>query len=62
MPSAGRQNCTDTSDAVAAGGEKEPWLRRKTRSIQHLPTAPILMAIRSTCGGASPFCRPEEDP
>ena len=32
-------DCTDTSDAVAAGGEKEPWLLRKTRYINHLPMA-----------------------
>jgi (p)ppGpp synthase/HD superfamily hydrolase len=32
-------DCTDTSGAVAAGGEKEPWLLRKTRYIEHLQTA-----------------------
>ena len=32
-------DCTDTSDAVAAGGEKEPWLLRKSRYIAHLPDA-----------------------
>jgi (p)ppGpp synthase/HD superfamily hydrolase len=32
-------DCTDTSDAVAAGGEKEPWLLRKSRYINHLHTA-----------------------
>jgi (p)ppGpp synthase/HD superfamily hydrolase len=32
-------DCTDTSDAVAAGGEKEPWLLRKTRYVNHLPSA-----------------------
>jgi (p)ppGpp synthase/HD superfamily hydrolase len=32
-------DCTDTSDAVAADGEKEPWLLRKTRYINHLPSA-----------------------
>ena len=31
--------CTDTSDAVAADGEKEPWLLRKSRTIAHLPHA-----------------------
>ena len=32
-------DCTDTSDAVAAGSEKEPWLLRKSRYIAHLPNA-----------------------
>lgn len=32
-------DCTDTSEAVATGGEKEPWLLRKTRYIAHLPHA-----------------------
>jgi (p)ppGpp synthase/HD superfamily hydrolase len=32
-------DCTDTSDAVAADGEKEPWLLRKTRYVNHLPSA-----------------------
>ncbi len=32
-------DCTDTSDAVGAGGEKEPWLLRKTRYFAHLPDA-----------------------
>ena len=32
-------DCTDTSEAVASGGEKEPWLLRKTRYIAHLPHA-----------------------
>lgn len=32
-------DCTDTSGAVAPGGEKEPWLTRKTRYIEHLKTA-----------------------
>lgn len=34
-------DCTDTSDAVAANGEKEPWLLRKTApsSICPMPTA-----------------------
>ncbi len=34
-------DCTDTNGAVAAGGEKEPWLLRKTRSIAHLENAPL---------------------
>lgn len=34
-------DCTDTSGAVAAGGEKEPWLLRKTRTIEHLQSAPL---------------------
>jgi (p)ppGpp synthase/HD superfamily hydrolase len=33
------RDCTDTSGAVAAGGEKEPWLLRKTRYIEHLQNA-----------------------
>jgi (p)ppGpp synthase/HD superfamily hydrolase len=33
-------DCTDTSGAVPAGGEKEPWLLRKTRYIEHLQSAP----------------------
>jgi (p)ppGpp synthase/HD superfamily hydrolase len=32
-------DCTDTSEGVATGGEKEPWLLRKTRYIDHLPHA-----------------------
>ena len=32
-------DCTDTSGAVEAGGEKEPWLIRKTRYIEHLQSA-----------------------
>ena len=31
--------CTDTTGAVVAGGEKEPWLLRKTRYIEHLQSA-----------------------
>jgi (p)ppGpp synthase/HD superfamily hydrolase len=34
-------DCTDTSGAVEAGGEKEPWLVRKTRYIDHLQTAQL---------------------
>jgi (p)ppGpp synthase/HD superfamily hydrolase len=34
-------DCTDTSGAVAAGGEKEAWLLRKTRYIQHLQGADL---------------------
>jgi len=34
-------DCTDTSGAVAAGGQKEPWLLRKTRYIKHLQSAPL---------------------
>jgi (p)ppGpp synthase/HD superfamily hydrolase len=34
-------DCTDTSGAVEAGGEKEPWLLRKTRYVEHLQTAPL---------------------
>lgn len=34
-------DCTDTTGAVAAGGEKEPWLLRKTRYIEHLQSAPL---------------------
>ncbi|MFN5696404.1 MAG: HD domain-containing protein, partial [Cyanobacteriota bacterium] len=29
-------DCTDTNGAVAADGEKEPWLLRKTRYVEHL--------------------------
>ena len=29
-------DCTDTDGAVTADGEKEPWLLRKTRYIEHL--------------------------
>lgn len=32
-------DCTDTNGAVEAGGEKEPWLLRKTRYIEHLQSA-----------------------
>jgi (p)ppGpp synthase/HD superfamily hydrolase len=32
-------DCTDTTGAVEAGGEKEPWLLRKTRYIEHLQIA-----------------------
>ncbi len=31
-------DCTDTSGAVAAGGQKEPWILRKTRYVEHLQT------------------------
>jgi (p)ppGpp synthase/HD superfamily hydrolase len=34
-------DCTDTNGAVPADGEKEPWLLRKTRSIEHLQSAPL---------------------
>lgn len=34
-------DCTDTNGAVEAGGEKEPWLVRKTRYIAHVQTAPL---------------------
>ena len=34
-------DCTDTSGAVGAGGDKEPWLLRKTRYIEHVQTAPL---------------------
>ena len=34
-------DCTDTSGAVEAGGQKEPWLIRKTRYIEHLQTAQL---------------------
>ena len=34
-------DCTDTTGAVEAGGEKEPWLLRKTRYIEHLQSAPL---------------------
>ena len=34
-------DCTDTNGAVAADGEKEPWLLRKTRYIEHLQSAPL---------------------
>jgi (p)ppGpp synthase/HD superfamily hydrolase len=34
-------DCTDTTGAVAAGGEKEPWLLRKTRYIEHLQSAAL---------------------
>ena len=32
--------CTDTSAPLAEGSEKEPWLLRKTRTIQSLATKP----------------------
>ena len=32
--------CTDTSGPVAEGAQKEPWLLRKTRTIQFLATKP----------------------
>jgi (p)ppGpp synthase/HD superfamily hydrolase len=32
-------DCTDTNGPVAADGEKEPWLLRKTRYIEHLQSA-----------------------
>jgi len=34
-------DCTDTSGAVGAGDDKEPWLLRKTRYIEHVQTAPL---------------------
>ena len=34
-------DCTDTTAAVAAGGEKEPWLLRKTRYLNHLQSASL---------------------
>ena len=34
-------DCTDTSGAVALGGEKEPWLLRKTRTIASLEHKPV---------------------
>lgn len=34
-------DCTDTNGVVDADGEKEPWLLRKTRYIEHLKTAPL---------------------
>ena len=34
-------DCTDTSGAVGVGGDKEPWLLRKTRYIEHVQTAPL---------------------
>ena len=32
-------DCTDTSAAVVVGGDKEPWLLRKTRYLDHLQSA-----------------------
>jgi (p)ppGpp synthase/HD superfamily hydrolase len=40
------QDCTDTSGPVAPGGEKEPWLTRKTRyvaSLEHKPLDSLLV-------------------
>ena len=34
-------DCTDTSAAVDPGGEKEPWLLRKTRTIASLENKPV---------------------
>jgi len=34
-------DCTDTNGAVAAGGEKEPWILRKTRFLEHLRTVQL---------------------
>lgn len=34
-------DCTDTSGAVVAGGEKEPWILRKTRYVEHLQTVSL---------------------
>jgi (p)ppGpp synthase/HD superfamily hydrolase len=34
-------DCTATSGAVAAGGEKEPWILRKTRYVKHLHTVSL---------------------
>jgi len=34
-------DCTDTNGAVEAGGQKEPWLLRKTRYIAHVQTTPL---------------------
>jgi (p)ppGpp synthase/HD superfamily hydrolase len=39
-------DCTDTAGAVEPGGEKEPWLLRKTRyiaSLEHKPAASLLV-------------------
>ena len=32
-------DCTDTTGAVEPGGDKEPWLLRKTRYLEHLQSA-----------------------
>jgi (p)ppGpp synthase/HD superfamily hydrolase len=34
--------CTDTDGPVPAGAEKEPWIVRKTRTIEKLPSKPEL--------------------
>ena len=34
-------DCTDTSGPVEVGGEREPWLLRKTRYIEHVQIAPL---------------------
>ena len=34
-------DCTDTTGAVAAGCEKEPWLLRKTRYIEHVQSVQL---------------------
>ena len=39
-------DCTDTSGAVDPGGQKEPWLLRKTRyiaSLEHKPVESLLV-------------------
>ena len=45
-------DCTDTSGAVEAGGEKEPWLVRKTRYIDHLQTAQLASLLVSAADKA----------
>jgi (p)ppGpp synthase/HD superfamily hydrolase len=40
------RDCTDTEGVVEPGGEKEPWLLRKTRyiaSLEHKPAASLLV-------------------
>jgi hypothetical protein len=34
-------DCTDTNGPVAVGGEKEPWLERKQRYLDHLKVAEL---------------------
>ncbi|MCP9928843.1 HD domain-containing protein [Cyanobium sp. CH-040] len=35
------EDCTDTNGPVTAGGEKEPWLVRKRRYVEHLLHVPL---------------------
>jgi (p)ppGpp synthase/HD superfamily hydrolase len=37
--------CTDTEGPVSQGGQKEPWIVRKTRCIAHIPHKPAALLV-----------------